>query len=74
VTALDPATYSADLQVDWAIKTGYLPVSKSAVNDPRYQAFPAANPFIKACNDRMPVGQTSPSIPRYLALSQTPGE
>jgi multiple sugar transport system substrate-binding protein len=65
---------SADFQVDWAINTGYLPVSKSAANDPRYQAFLAANPFIKAYNDQMPVGRTRPSIPQYPALSQTLGK
>jgi multiple sugar transport system substrate-binding protein len=65
---------SADFQVDWAINTGYLPVSKSAAGDPRYQAFLAANPFIKAYNDQMPVGRTRPSIPQYPALSQTLGK
>jgi multiple sugar transport system substrate-binding protein len=65
---------SADFQVDWAINTGYLPVSKSAANDPKYQAFLAANPFIKAYNDQMPVGRTRPSIPQYPALSQTLGK
>ncbi|MBS1809890.1 MAG: ABC transporter substrate-binding protein [Acidobacteria bacterium] len=65
---------SADFQVDWAMNTGYLPVSKSAANDARYQAFLQANPFIKAYNDQMPAGRTRPSIPQYPALSQTLGK
>jgi multiple sugar transport system substrate-binding protein len=65
---------SADFQVDWAMNTGYLPVSKSAANSPRYQEFLQANPFIKAYNDQMPVGKTRPSIPQYPALSQTLGK
>jgi multiple sugar transport system substrate-binding protein len=65
---------SPDFQVDWAISTGYLPVSKSAASDPKYQAFLAANPFIKVYNDQMPVGRTRPSIPQYPALSQTLGK
>jgi multiple sugar transport system substrate-binding protein len=65
---------SADFQVDWAMATGYLPVSKSAAGDEKYQAFLAANPFIKAYNDQMPAGRTRPSIPQYPALSQTLGK
>ncbi len=65
---------SADFQVDWAMNTGYLPVSKSAANSPRYQEFLQANPFIKAYNDQMPVGKTRPSIPQYPALSQALGK
>jgi multiple sugar transport system substrate-binding protein len=65
---------SADFQVDWAMATGYLPVSQSAANDARYQAFLRDNPFIKAYNDQMPTGKTRPSIAQYPALSQTLGK
>jgi multiple sugar transport system substrate-binding protein len=65
---------SADFQVDWAMNTGYLPVSKSAAGSAKYQAFLQENPFIKAYNDQMPVGRTRPSIPQYPALSQTLGK
>ena len=65
---------SAEFQVDWAMATGYLPVSKSAANDARYQAFLQANPFIKAYNDQMPTGRTRPSIAQYPALSQVLGK
>ena len=65
---------SPDFQVDWAMNTGYLPVTKSASNDPRYQAFLGENPFIKAFNDQMPVGKTRPSIAQYPGMSQTLGK
>jgi multiple sugar transport system substrate-binding protein len=65
---------SADFQVDWAMNTGYLPVSKSAAGSETYQAFLRENPFIKAYNDQMPAGRTRPSIPQYPALSQVLGK
>jgi multiple sugar transport system substrate-binding protein len=65
---------SPDFQVDWAMNTGYLPVSKSAAADPKYQAFLAENPFIKVYNEQMPAGRTRPSIPQYPGLSQILGK
>jgi multiple sugar transport system substrate-binding protein len=65
---------SADFQTDWAINTGYLPVSKSAAQSPEYQAFLQANPFIKSYNDEMPTGKTRPSLAQYPALSATLGK
>ncbi|MGI8997342.1 MAG: ABC transporter substrate-binding protein [Pyrinomonadaceae bacterium] len=65
---------SPDFQVDWAIETGYLPVSKSAAGGARYQAFLQANPFMKIYNDQMPTGKTRPSIPQYPAVSATLGK
>jgi multiple sugar transport system substrate-binding protein len=65
---------SPDFQVDWAMNTGYLPVSKSAAASEAYQAFLRDNPFIRAYNDQMPVGRTRPSIPQYPALSQVLGK
>ncbi len=60
---------SPDFQVDWAIATGYLPVSKSAANTERYQAFLRDNPIVKVHNDQMTVGRARPSIPEYPAMS-----
>lgn len=60
---------SADFQVDWAIETGYLPVSRSASAHPRYRAYLAAHPFLAVYNEQMAVGRTRPSIPQYPALS-----
>ena len=65
---------SADFQVEWAIRTGYLPVSLSAAASPAYRSFLAANPFMQVFNDQMPAGRVRPSIPRYPALSATLGK
>ena len=65
---------SSDFQIDWAINTGYLPVSKSAANSARYEEFLQANPFMKVYNEQMPDGRTRPSIPQYPALSATLGK
>jgi multiple sugar transport system substrate-binding protein len=60
---------SAEFQVDWAIETGYLPVSRSAAAHSRYRAYLAANPFIAVYDAQMGAGRTRPSIPQYPALS-----
>ncbi len=65
---------SPDFQVDWAIETGYLPVSKSAAASKKYQVFLQANPFMRVFSEQMPSGKTRPSIPQYPALSATLGK
>lgn len=65
---------SADFQVDWATNTGYLPVSKSATASEKYQAYLAANPFMKTFAEQMNAGHTRPSIPQYPGLSATLGK
>jgi len=65
---------SPDFQIDWAINTGYLPVSRSASHSAEYQTFLAAAPFMKVYNDQMTAGRTRPSIPQYPALSATLGK
>ncbi|MEW6127878.1 MAG: ABC transporter substrate-binding protein [Acidobacteriota bacterium] len=65
---------SADFQTDWAINTGYLPVSKSAAQSIAFQEFLQANPFMKTYNEQMPTGKTRPSIAAYPALSATLGK
>ena len=62
-----------DFQVDWAIRTGYLPVSRSAASDPRYRAFLLENPFLAVYNEQMAVARTRPALPGYPALSATLG-
>jgi multiple sugar transport system substrate-binding protein len=62
-----------DFQVDWAIRTGYLPVSRSAASDPRYRAFLVENPFLAVYNEQMAVARTRPALPGYPALSATLG-
>lgn len=65
---------SPDFQVDWAMNTGYLPVSKGATRDAKFAAYLAANPFMKTFAAQMTDGKTRPSIPRYPALSATLGK
>lgn len=65
---------SPDFQVDWAMRSGYLPVSVSAMESARYRAFLAENPFLAVFAKQMPDGRVRPSIPRYPALSATLGK
>ncbi|MCF6094249.1 ABC transporter substrate-binding protein [Microaerobacter geothermalis] len=65
---------SADFQVDWSIKTGYLPVSKSAVESGKYQEFLKKNEVVKVFVDQMEYGFARPSIPAYNAISVALGK
>lgn len=65
---------SADFQVDWAIKTGYLPVSKSAAGSAKYKEFLSKNEFIKTYSDQMQFGKARPSIPEYTKISDYLGK
>jgi multiple sugar transport system substrate-binding protein len=60
---------SPDFQVDWALQTGYLPISKSATNHPKYQRFLKENDFIKTFSDQMKIAKARPSIPAYQKVS-----
>lgn len=60
---------SPDFQVDWAMQTGYLPISKSAANDPKYKNFLKKNDFVKTFADQMPYAKARPGIPSYQKVS-----
>jgi multiple sugar transport system substrate-binding protein len=60
---------SADFQVDWAIATGYLPISRSAAGDAKYQAFLEQNPFVKVFSDQMQYAKARPAVPAYQKVS-----
>lgn len=60
---------SADFQVDWATTTGYLPISKSAANDPRYKNFLKLNPFIETFSNQMKHAKARPALPVYQKIS-----
>jgi multiple sugar transport system substrate-binding protein len=60
---------SPDFQVDWAMQTGYLPISKSSENDPRYKNFMKKNEFVKIFSDQMPFAKARPGIPAYQKVS-----
>lgn len=65
---------SNDFQVDWAIKTGYLPVNKTALNDSKFKDYLAKNPNYKTFVDQMDYGKARPSIPAYNAISAALGK
>ena len=65
---------SADFQVDWAMKTGYLPVSRSAASDAKYENFLKENEFIKTYSEQMQFGKARPSIPEYVKISEYLGK
>lgn len=65
---------SPAFQVDWALRTGYLPVCRSAQQSPQYQQFLAENPFIKVFADQMQYGHARPSIPQYRKISRLLGK
>lgn len=60
---------SPDFQVDWAISSGYLPISRSAISHRRYKDFLKKNEFIKVFSDQMPYARARPSVPGYNRLS-----
>ncbi|MGD9009335.1 MAG: ABC transporter substrate-binding protein [Desulfobacteraceae bacterium] len=62
---------SADFQVDWAMQTGYLPISKSAAGDLKYKIFLKENPFVKTFSDQMQYAKARPGIPAYQKVSDT---
>lgn len=60
---------SPDFQVEWAIETGYLPISKKAANDPAYQKYLQNNDFVKTFSDQMPYAKARPGLPAYQKVS-----
>ncbi len=65
---------SADFQVEWTMKTGYLPVSKSAAKAPKYKAFLKKNPNVAVYVDQMKYGKARPSVPAYNEISAALGK
>jgi multiple sugar transport system substrate-binding protein len=60
---------SPDFQVDWAMATGYLPISKKAAEDPKYKRFLETNGFIKVFSDQMQYAKARPGLPAYQKVS-----
>ncbi|GAB6100330.1 ABC transporter substrate-binding protein [Halanaerocella petrolearia] len=65
---------SADFQVEWAKKTGYLPVSKPAMNSEEYQTFLDNNPEVKTFTKQMKYGFARPTDPAYSDISSALGK
>lgn len=53
---------SPDVNVRWALKTGYLPYRKSAVDDPRLQTFWGEWPYNRTAFDCLAFARTEPNI------------
>lgn len=53
---------SPEVNVRWALKTGYLPYRKSAVNDPDLQAFWAQWPYNRTAFDCLPYAKPEPNV------------
>ena len=65
---------SADFQVEYAKQTGYLPVSKSAMNSDKYQKFLDNNPEVKTFTKQMKYGFARPTGPAYPDISSALGK
>lgn len=53
---------SPDIAVRWALGSGYVPIRKSAANDPRMQAFWAEWKYNRAAYDCLPFARTEPKL------------
>jgi len=53
---------SKDVSTRWALGTGYLPIRKSAEEDPQMQAFWAEWPYNRAAFDCLPYAKSEPNL------------
>jgi len=53
---------STEIQVRWALRTGYLPVRASAADHPDYQAYRAAEPRHRIAFDSLPYAKSEPNV------------
>lgn len=65
---------SPEFQVPWALKTGYLPVCKSALENPEYKKFLEENVFIKIYVENLQYGKARPPVPQYPEMSAAIGQ
>jgi multiple sugar transport system substrate-binding protein len=64
---------SEDFQIQWALKTGYLPINLKAQQSQEYQNFVQKNPVLKVFLEQMKWARSRPIIPEYLDLSENLG-
>ena len=62
-----------EFQTEWAIQTGYLPVSLKVRASAAYQAFMAQHPVLQVFLDQMQWARSRPVIPGYHYLSENFG-
>lgn len=64
---------SPEVQTEWAIQTGYLPVTKAAIASTDYQKYLRRHPEIRVFLESMPKGKVRPVNPDYPMISETLG-
>lgn len=60
---------TGDNHAEWAIRTGYLPVSESARTSERYVVYGEENPYMTEAAKALTFGQARPPIEEYPKLS-----
>ena len=64
---------SADVNLQWSMSTGYLPLRKSVVAAAKYQDYLVKEPRAKVILDQMPFAIVRPNIPAYAPGSREIG-
>jgi multiple sugar transport system substrate-binding protein len=64
---------SEEFQIEWSLKTGYLPINTKAQQSEVYQKFVALNPAVKIFLNQMKYARSRPIIPKYSRLSENLG-
>ncbi|BBJ28518.1 ABC transporter substrate-binding protein [Athalassotoga saccharophila] len=64
---------SPQIQAFWAIKTGYLPVTKSAVETQAWKDYAASNPMANILVSQIPYGSSDPGIAAWSQIRNDVG-
>ncbi|XWK86785.1 MAG: ABC transporter substrate-binding protein [Phormidium sp.] len=64
---------SDEFQVEWAIKTGFLPVTFSSAQSKAYQQFINSKPLLKVFFEQLPVAHSLPGIAGYSRIADELG-
>ncbi|MCL4407892.1 MAG: ABC transporter substrate-binding protein [Thermotogae bacterium] len=64
---------SPQIQAFWAIKTGYLPVTKSAVETQAWKDYAASNPMANVLVSQIPYGSSDPGIAAWSQIRNDVG-
>ncbi|MGC9214188.1 ABC transporter substrate-binding protein [Athalassotoga sp.] len=64
---------SPQIQAFWAIKTGYLPVTKSAVETQAWKNYAASNPMANILVSQIPYGSSDPGIAAWSQIRNDVG-
>ncbi|MGC8611199.1 MAG: ABC transporter substrate-binding protein [Athalassotoga sp.] len=64
---------SPQIQAFWAIKTGYLPVTKSAIETQAWKDYVASNPMANVLVSQIPYGSSDPGIAAWSQIRNDVG-